>query len=68
MSFNRLTDRCDSCRAQAFVRVEKNKLDLLFCAHHYNEHSTILHATGWNLSDDEREAINSKPSVSANAD
>lgn len=68
MSFNRLTDRCDSCGAQAFVRVEKSALELLFCAHHYGKHSTILHATGWNISDDERESINVRPSVSANID
>ncbi len=39
-----------------------------FCAHHYNANSIILHAEGWAISADERELINTKPSVSANAD
>jgi len=31
------TDRCDSCQAQAYVRVVGVTGDLLFCAHHYNK-------------------------------
>ncbi|PPF85232.1 hypothetical protein C5B96_06450 [Subtercola sp. Z020] len=30
-------DRCDSCGAQAYIRVEMNSGDLLFCAHHGRE-------------------------------
>ncbi len=32
-----LSDRCDRCSAQAFVRVVGVTGDLLFCAHHYNK-------------------------------
>ena len=27
-------DRCDSCGAQAYIRVEVNNGELLFCSHH----------------------------------
>lgn len=30
-------DRCDSCQAQAYVRVIGVSGDLVFCAHHYNK-------------------------------
>jgi hypothetical protein len=30
-------DRCDSCGAQAYVRVTLASGELLFCAHHANE-------------------------------
>lgn len=30
-------DRCDSCTAQAYVKVTGVSGDLLFCAHHYNK-------------------------------
>jgi hypothetical protein len=31
------TDRCDSCAAQAYVKVIGKPGDLLFCSHHYNK-------------------------------
>lgn len=31
-------DRCDSCGAQAYVRVHFTTGDLLFCAHHATRH------------------------------
>jgi len=31
-----VSDRCDSCGAQAYVYVSGVTGDLLFCAHHYN--------------------------------
>jgi hypothetical protein len=31
------TDRCDSCSAQAYVKVIGKKGELLFCSHHYNK-------------------------------
>ncbi|MEO6826102.1 MAG: hypothetical protein ABI255_07300 [Microbacteriaceae bacterium] len=41
-------DRCDSCGAQAYIRVVVNNGELLFCAHHgkkYQEKlSTIAHS------------------------
>jgi hypothetical protein len=30
-------DRCDSCDAQAYVKVSGVTGDLLFCSHHYNK-------------------------------
>jgi hypothetical protein len=30
------TDRCDSCAAQAYVKVMGRVGELLFCSHHYN--------------------------------
>ena len=32
-----LNDRCDSCNAEALVRVNGLTGDLLFCGHHYNK-------------------------------
>lgn len=46
-------------------QVRPPRLD--FCAHHYQKHSVLLHAEGWEILNDERETINVKPSVSANA-
>jgi hypothetical protein len=31
------TDRCDSCSAQAYVKVIGKIGELLFCSHHYNK-------------------------------
>jgi len=31
------TDRCDSCAAQAYIKVIGSSGDLLFCGHHYNK-------------------------------
>jgi hypothetical protein len=42
-------DRCDSCGAQAYVRVVVNNSELLFCAHHgkkYQEKLSTI-ATSW---------------------
>jgi len=36
------TDRCDSCGAQAYVRVVLTSGDLLFCGHHFNRHAGRL--------------------------
>lgn len=36
-------DRCDRCRAQAYVRIVLfSGLDLLFCAHHFAKHEGVL--------------------------
>ena len=42
-------DRCDSCGAQAYVRVEMASGELLFCAHHAAQHKDKLQpvATAW---------------------
>ena len=31
------TDRCDSCAAQAYIKVIGESGELLFCSHHYNK-------------------------------
>lgn len=31
------TDRCDSCAAQAYIKVIGKAGELLFCSHHYNK-------------------------------
>ena len=31
------TDRCDSCAAEALVKVSGLNGDLMFCGHHYNK-------------------------------
>ncbi len=42
-------DRCDSCGAQAYIRVVVNNGELLFCAHHGKKHQEKLSAiaTEW---------------------
>jgi len=42
-------DRCDSCRAQAYVGATVNGTELLFCAHHSRKYETKLRAvaTQW---------------------
>lgn len=62
----RPADRCDRCGAQAFVRVFMFSTFLLFCGHHYAKHELGL-APVAEFVDDQREAINSKPSPTANA-
>lgn len=64
----RPADRCDSCGAQAFVRVELSpemgELDL--CGHHYARHEAALVAYPWTVNIiDERQWINARPSPSA---
>lgn len=42
-------DRCDSCGAQAYIRVRIGESELLFCAHHGRRHQEKLSAiaTDW---------------------
>jgi hypothetical protein len=42
-------DRCDSCGAQAYIRVSIGDSQLLFCAHHGRRHQEKLSAiaTDW---------------------
>lgn len=35
-------DRCDSCGAQAYIRVRLDSGELLFCAHHGNKYQEKL--------------------------
>jgi hypothetical protein len=45
-------DRCDSCGAQAYIRVTLKTGDLLFCAHHGNEFKGKLFPTALNWHDE----------------
>lgn len=42
-------DRCDSCGAQAYIRVTIGESELMFCAHHGRRHQEKLEAiaTDW---------------------
>lgn len=60
----RVADRADCCGAQAFVRVEVEDTELLFCGHHFAKHELVIIAAGYEVTD-ERWAINDKPSPSA---
>jgi hypothetical protein len=51
------TDRCDRCNAQAYVRFNKNKLELDFCGHHTTKLGDQLDAAGWSISIDTRELL-----------
>ncbi|WP_433673810.1 DUF7455 domain-containing protein [Microbacterium gorillae] len=48
---HRLTamDRCDRCRAQAYIAATVNGTELLYCAHHGREYEQVLRAasTRW---------------------
>lgn len=52
------TDRCDSCNAQAYVRVTKGAQELDFCGHHFTKHGEMLDALGWGISIDVRDLLN----------
>lgn len=62
-----LSDRCDRCGAQAFIRAVFLSGDLLFCGHHGRELLVPL-AREAVLVEDGTDAINSRPSPSANSD
>lgn len=65
-----LTDRCDRCGAQAFVRTSvmapdiDRMVDLLFCGHHFAKYETKLRELALNV-EDQRERINHKASASS---
>lgn len=48
-------DRCDVCGAQAYIRVELETGDLLFCAHHGNENKIKLEPLTLNWHDQSEE-------------
>ncbi|MCU1470846.1 MAG: hypothetical protein JWQ39_1995 [Glaciihabitans sp.] len=45
-------DRCDSCGAQAYVRVTMSTGELLFCAHHGAQFKEKLSATALDWHDE----------------
>jgi len=55
-----VSDRCDSCGAQAFVIAEFTSGDLLFCGHHFNKFEKKIAKTAINIVDS-RKTINAKP-------
>ena len=52
-------DRCDSCGAQAYIRVTLNSGDLLFCAHHGNQFKGKLFPTALNWHDESARLLQS---------
>ena len=62
-----VADRCDRCGAQAFIRAVFVAGELTFCGHHGRELLVPLQRDAL-LVQDETEAINTKPSPSANSD
>ena len=49
-------DRCDRCRAQAYVRATfPSGAELLFCGHHANEHRAALLVAGAAFHDESHE-------------
>lgn len=65
-----LNDRCDACGpgSQAFVEAWAPgwPQSLLLCGHHFKRHGPALKEQGARILQDNREQINTKPSVSAN--
>jgi hypothetical protein len=49
------TDRCDVCGAQAYIRVELEIGELLFCAHHGNANKEKLQPISINWHDQSAE-------------
>lgn len=62
-----LSDRCDSCGAQAFFRAVFIAGELTFCGHHGRELLVPLQREAL-LVEDGTDLINVKPSPSANSD
>ena len=58
------SDRCDRCKAQAFVFVKGIQGDLIFCGHHFTKHEEALYNWAYDILD-EREFINPKSESSA---
>ena len=53
-----MLDRCDSCGAQAFVRVTLASGELLFCAHHAAEAKTNLEGLALSWHDESEKLLN----------
>jgi hypothetical protein len=45
-------DRCDACQAQAYVHVELESGDLLFCLHHWKVHFKELVTIATSITDE----------------
>jgi len=53
-------DRCDSCGAQAYVRVTLSTGDLLFCAHHGSKFKEKLFPTALHWHDESAKLLNDR--------
>lgn len=53
-------DRCDSCGAQAYVRVTGVTGSLDFCSHHYNRHQDGLSSFAFETIDERERLIENK--------
>ena len=62
-----VTDRCDCCGAQAFVRALFASGELTFCGHHGRELAPALEREALCVQD-ATDLINARPSPSANSD
>lgn len=51
-------DRCDSCGAQAYIRVVVNSGELLFCAHHGKKYQEKLSAIAHSWHDESSRLLN----------
>lgn len=45
--WNNHSDRCDRCGATALYATTREELELLWCGHHYTQHSDALFEGGW---------------------
>jgi len=65
-------DRCDRCGARAYVRVSVFVLpdggdhELLFCAHHYQQHERQLLFSGARVLFDQRRQLQNQESLVSN--
>jgi len=48
-----LNERCDRCNAPALREVYRERLNLLFCNHHYRAHESALAEQGWSVITDQ---------------
>lgn len=60
----KVSDRCDRCQAQAFVKVSGTSGELYFCGHHFRKHEEALTKYAYEIID-ERDSINDKSESSA---
>lgn len=51
-------DRCDACRAQAYVYVALESGELLFCLHHWNANKEALETTATEVLDESAKLLN----------
>lgn len=60
----KVSDRCDRCNAQAFVKVSGTAGELFFCGHHFKKYEEALTKYAYEIID-ERDSINEKSESSA---